>query len=163
MVVLKKISKKKSKKKKKIRGNKMTKKDLVKIIREAVRIEVKKEVQKIFMNENKVQQAPKVKSKPQKKYTENKSLNKVLNETVGLRTSEKQTDEYPTLGGGTFDSSRMAELMGYGKSDEVKRDMVAIDTLKKAGKSVDDVPEAVTNALTRDYSDLMKAMNKKGK
>ena len=57
----------------------------------------------------------------------------------------------------------MAELMGYGKSDEVKRDMVAIDTLKKAGKSVDDVPEAVTNALTRDYSDLMKAMNKKGK
>jgi hypothetical protein len=25
------------------------------------------------------------------------------------------------------------------------------------------VPEAVTNALTRDYSDLMKAMNKKGK
>ena len=163
MVALKKILKKKSKKKKKIRGNKMTKKDLVKIIREAVRIEVKKEVQKIFMNENKIQQTPKVQSKPQKKYTENKSLNKVLNETVGLRTSEKQTDEYPTLGGGTFDSSRMAELMGYGKSDEVKRDMVAIDTLKKAGKSVGDVPEAVTNALTRDYSDLMKAMNKKGK
>ena len=34
---------------------------------------------------------------------------------------------------------------------------------QKAGKSVDDVPEAVTQALTRDYSDLMKAMNKKGK
>ena len=163
MVALKKILKKKSKKKKKIRGNKMTKKDLVKIIREAVRIEVKKEVQKIFMNENKIQQAPVVQSKPSKKYTENESLNKVLNETVGLKTSEKQNDEYPTLGGGTFDSSRMAELMGYGKSDEVKRDMVAIDTLKKAGKSVDDVPEAVTQALTRDYSDLMKAMNKKGK
>ena len=48
-------------------------------------------------------------------------------------------------------------------TDEVKRDMVAIDSLKKAGKSVDDVPEAVTAALTRDYSDLMKAMNKKGK
>ena len=111
----------------------MTKKDLVKIIREAVRIEVKKEVQKIFMNENKIQQAPVVQSKPSKKYPENESLNKVLNETVGLKTSEKQNDEYPTLGGGTFDSSRMAELMGYGKSDEVKRDMVAIDTLKKAG------------------------------
>ena len=141
----------------------MTKKDLVKIIREAVRIEVKKEVQKIFMNENKTAQEPQVQSKPRKKYTQNKSLNDVLNETVGLKTSERQNDEYPTLGGGTFDSSRMAELMGYGKSDEVKRDMVAIDTLKKAGKSVDDVPEAVTNALTRDYSELMKAMNKKGK
>ena len=80
-----------------------------------------------------------------------------------MRKSESQSDEYPTLGGGAFDSSRMAELMGYGKSDEVKRDMVAVDTLKKAGKTINDVPEAVTKALTRDYSDLMKAMNKKGK
>ena len=141
----------------------MTKKGLLKIIREVVRSEVKKEVQKIFMNENKTVQEPQVQSKPKKQYTQNKSLNDVLNETVGLKTSEKQDDAYPTLGGGTFDSSRVAELMGYGKSDEVKRDMVAIDSLKKAGKSVDDVPEAVTAALTRDYSDLMKAINKKGK
>ena len=143
----------------------MTKKDLIKIIREAVRKEVKKEVQKIFMNETKTKtiEQPKQIKTSQKKFTDNKALNDVLNETVGLRTSEKQNEEYPTLGGGTFDSSKMAELMGYGKSDEVKRDMVAIDTLKKAGKSVDDVPEAVTQALTRDYSDLMKAINKKGK
>jgi hypothetical protein len=40
--------------------------------------------------------------------------------------------------------------------------MVAVDTLQKAGKSVGDVPEHVTNALTRDYSKLMKVMNKKG-
>ena len=71
--------------------------------------------------------------------------------------------EYPTLGGGVFDTSKMAELMGYGKSEEVKRDMVAIDTLKKQGKSVNDVPESLTKALTRDYSDLIKAMDKKGK
>ncbi len=55
--------------------------------------------------------------------------------------------------------SRMTELMGYGKTEEVKRDMVAVDTLKKAGKSVNEVPEHVTNALTRDYSDLMKALD----
>ena len=53
--------------------------------------------------------------------------------------------------------------MGYGQPDEVKRDMVAVDTLKKAGVTSEQVPEAVTKALTRDYSDLMKAMNKKGK
>ena len=100
----------------------MTKKDLVKIIREVVKREVQKEVKKIFIKEQ----------------------------------------VYPTLGGGTFDTSRMAELMGYGQPEEAKRDMVAVDTLKKAGKSVNDVPEALTNALTRDYSDLMKAMNKKG-
>ena len=33
--------------------------------------------------------------------------------------------------------------------------------IKKAGKSVDQVPEHVTNALTKDYSALMKALNKK--
>ena len=95
------------------------------------------------------------------KYTTNKSLNEVLNETVGL--SKSQTEEYPTMSGGKFDTNRMSELMGYGKPEEVKRDMVAVDTLQKAGKSIDDVPEHVTSALTRDYSKLMKAMDKKDK
>ena len=145
-----------------------SKKELLKIIQEVVRREVQKEVQKIFIKEETSSKlkdivVPEV-SKPKKKvqYTKNKALNKVLNETVGLTKSVKQTDEYPTLGGGTFDSSRMSELMGYGKSEEVKRDMVAVDTLQKAGKSVEDVPEHVTDALTRDYTDLMKAMGKKG-
>ena len=57
----------------------------------------------------------------------------------------------------------MTELMGYGKPEEVKRDMVAADTLRKAGKSVNDVPEHITNALTRDYSDLMKHEKMKDK
>ena len=146
----------------------MTKKQLMKIIQEVVRKEVQKEVQKIFIKEETSSKlkdivVPEV-SKPKEKvqYTKNKTLNKVLNETVGLTKSGKQTGEYPTLGGGTFDSSRMSELMGYGKSEEAKRDMVAVDTLRKAGKSVNDVPEHITNALTRDYSDLMKAIDKKG-
>ena len=84
-----------------------------------------------------------------------------MNETVGLKKSEKQNGDYPTLGAGAFDSSRMSELLGYGKTDEVKRDIVAVDTIKKAGRSVEEVPEHVTNALTRDYSDLMKALDKK--
>jgi len=143
----------------------MTKKDLVKIIREVVKREVQKEVKKIFIEEQVSKPTKVIEQKVQQKkaYTKNKSLNDVLNETVGLTKAQKnQTEEYPTLGGGTFDTSRMAELMGYGQPEEAKRDMVAVDTLKKAGKSVNDVPEALTNALTRDYSDLMKAMNKKG-
>ena len=63
-------------------------------------------------------------------YTKNKSLNDVLNETVGLTKSVKQTDDYPTFGGGAFDSTRMAELMGYGKTEDVKRDMVAVDSFR---------------------------------
>jgi len=147
----------------------MTKKDLVKIIQEVVKREVQKEVKKIFIKEQ-VSEEPTIEMKSiveepkeQVKYTKNESLNKVLNETVGLSKSQSQTEAYPTLGGGAFDTNRMTELLGYGKPEEVQRDMVAADSLRKAGKSVNDVPEHVTNALTRDYSDLMKAMDKKGK
>ena len=146
----------------------MTKKGLMKIIQEVVRKEVKKEVHKIFIKEETssllqdvVVKKPKFK-KEEVSYTTNKTLNKVLNETVGLSKKDKQFEEYPTLSGEAFDSSRMTELLGYGKPEEVKRDMVAVDTLQKAGKSVGEVPEHITNALTRDYSDLMKVMSKKG-
>ena len=144
----------------------MTKKELMKIITEVVRKEVQKEVKKIFIKEetsNKlIDIIPKV-SKPKQEnyYTDNETLNKVLNETVGLSKKQTEFDEYPTVGGRAFDSSRVTELMGYGKPDEVKRDMAAVDTLRKAGKTTKDVPEHVTNALTRDYSDLMKSMSKK--
>ena len=145
----------------------MTKKELVKIIQEAVRREVKKEVKKIFIKEevsdlSSIIQQPEVQEqKVEKRFTKDEALNKVLNETKGGIQGQKS--EYPTLGGGAFDTTKMAELMGYGQPDEVKRDMVAVDTLKKAGVTSEQVPEAVTKALTRDYSDLMKAMNKKGK
>jgi len=148
----------------------MTKKELVKIIQEVVKREVQKEVKKIFINENKSSLkslAPKqvVKSVQKKKepvqYTENKALNDVLNETVGLGQADEM-DEYPTMGGGTFDSSRATELLGYGDSmraggdKETQRNMIAAQTLREKNLSVDDVPESVLNALTRDYSDLMK-------
>ena len=145
----------------------MKKKQFMKIITEVVRKEVKKEVQKIFIKEESSSKLadiiPEVlEPKEEIQYTKNGSLNKVLNETVGLTKSKKEFEEYPTLGGGAFDKSRMTELLGYGKSEEVKRDMVAVDTLQKAGKSVNDVPEHITNALTKDYSKLMKVMSKKG-
>ena len=145
----------------------MTKQQLQKIIQEAVRREVKKQMNEIFIKEETssklIDIVPEV-SEPKEEiqYTKNKSLNKVLNETVGLSKSKKEFEEYPTLGDGTFDRSRMTELLGYGKSEEVKRNMVAVDTLQKAGKSVNDVPEHITKALTKDYSKLMKVMNKKG-
>jgi len=145
----------------------MTKKQLVKIIQEVVRREIKKEINEIFIREQKtsepqlanVIQQEVSEPKEQVKYTNNKSLNDVLNETVGL--SKKQTEEYPTMSGGIFNSNKMTELLGYGKPEEVKRDMVAVDTIKKAGKSVGQVPDHVTSALTRDYSGLMKALDKK--
>ena len=94
----------------------------------------------------------------EQKFTDNSVLNKILNETA------QQKEEYPTLGGGTFDSSRMTEMLGYGGglgNKEVKREVAAASTLQSAGMNPDDAPEHLKNALTRDYSGLIKAIDKK--
>ena len=148
----------------------MKKNDLIKIIELVVRKEVKKQMKEIFIKENKSSLkslTPKPKKKVvQKKepvqYTENKLLNDVLNETVGLSKGDSEMDEYPTMGGGVFDSSRATELLGYGDSmmmggdKETQRKVAAVQTMKQAGVTSEQVPESLVNALTRDYSDLMK-------
>ena len=139
----------------------MTKKDLVKVIRKLVREEVKKEVGKILISERKVKTTPQKKSKPIKKtLSKDKTLNEVLNETVGLMQS--QTEEYPDMGGKQYTTDNMADLLGYGDmaSPELKRDKVAAQTLAEKGVTPDQVGDGVVNALTRDYSDLMKVINK---
>ena len=152
----------------------MKKNDLIKIIELVVRKEVKKQMTEIFINEEKeislseTISKPKpniVKKKTKKKYSKNPALNEVLNNTNPLGSSG-QTEEYPSLGGGVLGSDNMAEVLGYGdlgrgQNKETAREMAAVDSIKKAGVSVDQVPEGVQNALTRDYSGLMKAISKK--
>ena len=152
----------------------MNKKELIKIIELVVRKEVKKQMTEIFINDKKEiklaetisKPKPKVKQKPKKQYTKDKALNEVLNNTKPL--GAPMEDEYPTLGGGVLGSDNMAEVLGYGdlgrgQNKERAREMGAVDTIKKAGVPVDAVPEEVQNALTRDYSGLMKAIDKKKK
>ena len=151
----------------------MNKKELIKIIELVVRKEVKKQMTEIFINDEKEMSLsetiskPKVaKKKSKKQYTKNTALNEVLNNTKPL--GQQETDEYPTLGGGVLGSDNMAEVLGYGdlgkgQNKEKAREMAAVDSIKKAGVSVDQVPEDVQNALTRDYSGLMKAIDNKKK
>lgn len=153
----------------------MTKKALVKLIREVVRIEVKKQAKEIFITEYKKAKSSTLKSlapkqKPVKKVVRQKrdfvsgndALNDVLNETVALSKGDSEMDEYPTMGGGSFDSSRASELLGYGDAlsaggdKEQQRNINAAMTMKEAGVNSEQVPESLVNALTRDYSDLMK-------
>ena len=149
---------------------------LKKYITKVVREEVQKEINKIFITESKsikTKIKPKVISKPKVTeefvvYSKDKTLNKILNETAGFKEKPKEGfEEYPTLSGETFDSSRAAELLGYGDisaagSDEQKREIGAVQTIQSVpGVRVEDVPQATQDALTRDYSGLMKAMNKK--
>ena len=133
---------------------------LVSLIKEVVKQEVKKQITDILINETNIPKAkPVVKKKvKEQKFTDNPMLNQILNETA------QQQEEYPTLGGGTFDSSRMTEMLGYGSglgNKEVKREVAAASTLQSAGMTPDTAPEHLTNALTRDYSGLMKAIDKK--
>ena len=153
----------------------MNKDKLKNIIELVVRKEVKKQLSEIFINEEKEislsetiskPKPKKVIKKPKKQYTKTKMLNEVLNNTKPLGSQEQE--DYPTLGGGVLGSDNMAEVLGYGdlgmgSNKERAREMGAVETIKKAGVSVDAVPEDVQNALTRDYSGLMKAMDKKKK
>ena len=167
----------------------MKKKELINIIERLVRKEVEKQVNEIFINEGKKALAnrstkndevsssltqlaeqeyvqPKPKKKEFKEYTKNPALNKILNETVG---GVPQGDsEYPTMGGGTYTSDRVHELMGgnpmmanTAEGKEKRRQVGAVESLKAQGVSSEQVGEDVVNALTRDYSGLMKAINKK--
>ena len=153
---------------------------LKKYITKVVREEVQKEINKIFITEGKsiktkTKRKPKVVSKIKVTeepvvYSKDKTLNKILNETAGFKQKPKEGfEEYPTLSGETFDSSRAAELLGYGDvnvagSKEQKREIGAVQTIKSVpGVKVEDVPQATQDALTRDYSGLMKAINKKDK
>ena len=156
----------------------MKKQELIKIIELVVRKEVKKQMNEIFIKDNDSSSLtelvsaptpkPKKVQKPKKEvqYTSNEALNKVLNETVG---GVPQGDGgYETMGGGVFDSSRMNEILaretGLGDTETVKekkREIAAVDSIKKAGVSVDQVPNHVQNALTKDYSKVMKAIEQK--
>ena len=148
-------------------------KALITLIREIVRAEVKKEINKIFIKEGvkavsrKVTEVPEVLSKPIPKkskskevsYSKDPTLNKILNETA----RSQEFDEYPSMG--EYDTSNMAELLGYGGttagSDEAKREIAAVQTAQAAGMNPKDVPENVMNALTKDYRGVMKALDKK--
>ena len=154
----------------------MKKQELIKIIELVVRKEVKKQMNEIFIKDNDSSSltelvstpTPKPVQKPKEevKYTSNEALNKVLNETAG--GVPQGEGGYETMGGGIYDSSKINDILvkesGYGNPETVnekKREIAAVDTIKKAGVNVDQVPEHVTNALTKDYSAVMKAIDQK--
>ena len=164
----------------------MKKQELIKIIETVVRKEVKKQMNEIFIKDKDSSsltelvsksltkedfkepiRKKQVKPKKEVHYTSNESLNKVLNETVG-GVPQGESGEYPTMGGGVFDSSKVNEILaretGLGDTETVKekkREIAAVDSIKKAGVNVDQVPDHVTDALTKDYSAVMKAIDQK--
>jgi len=150
---------------------------LVSLIKEIVRQEVQKEVKQIFIKEgmksmaqqatlvedNVVEVLPERKPKPKQKvtYTKNPVLNDILNETANAG----ETDEYPTMGNKTFNSSEMASVMGYGNvmgSAESQRKAGAIQTAQAAGADTSNkAVQDVMGDLTKDYRGVMDALKKR--
>ena len=149
-------------------------KALITLIREIVRAEVKKEINKIFIKEGvkavsrKVTEVPEVLSKPIPKkskskevsYSKDPTLNKILNETA----RSQEFDEYPSMG--EYGTSNMAELLGYGGvsagSDEAKREVAAVQTAQAVGADTSNkAVQDVMSDLTKDYRGVMKALDKR--
>ena len=131
------------------------------IVREEVQMELKKELTEVFKSlrtKTSLKERKRVvKRKPQRQLVKDPVLNQILNETKG-GISQGGGDEYPTMSGKTFDTNSMASLMGYGNVGGTDR---AEQTIQQMGVPSEKVPEGVKDAITRDYSGLMKALDKK--
>jgi len=125
------------------------------IVREEVALTVKEVIKEIVGAESKQKSKPKPKPKY---YSKNKVLNDVLNETaIGGKG-----DEWETLGGSTYTTDKMNEIVGSSYADMMNSDEKpnADEVVKSMGGDPNAVGDTLKNALTRDYSDLMKAMDK---
>ena len=128
------------------------------IVREEVALTMKEVIKEIVGGKTQLQSQPKPKPK-KKHYSKNKVLNDVLNETA-MGGNE---DNWETLGGTTYTSDRMNEIMGnsYGDMMNGNQKPNADTMVRSMGGDPNTVGDKLKNALTRDYSDLMKAINKK--
>ncbi len=131
----------------------MKKSDLVRVIREVVKREVKAALKEELG-------ARKSTKKSNKVFSNNPALNEVLQETAG--------GEWPTMGQKTLNSTDamagrqgLAAVMGMESPDQMFGGKPSVQEMIPTDKQHVDVPEDVTTALTRDYSDLMKAIDKK--
>ena len=140
-----------------------------KVVSEEVRKVVRTEIRKVLSEGNTPRTITKKTNKVQ--YTKNKSLNDILNETAGgipqdatMASMEQnigqQVDEYPTMNNKTYGTKDLASLMGYGDMSQNTAQASVEQTFKDMGKQVD-LNDPVAKAMTRNYGDLMKAIDKK--
>mgnify|MGYP001244050634 CR=1 FL=1 len=157
----------------------MKKNEFVKLIRETVSKEVRRAVRtelneilnppdnsvKTFNEQiqNGVQMQQRAEASPQEhvKYTNNGTLNEILNETANDMKS------YPTAGGRPLSAAdavggkaSLAAAMGLPPLGAEAGPPSAQEMIP-ADRQGAPIPDAVGKALTRDYSGLMKAINKK--
>ena len=137
----------------------MKRSELKLMIREVVREEVRLVLRKI-LKERKLakvkKKAPSVRVKkirPNRTYSSKPMLNEIMNDTA-------QEVEWETLGGKPFTTSDMGQLLSKEYSTPGGKPSVA-QMAAEEGVDPSTVPEHVTNAITKDYSEVMKAIDQK--
>ena len=140
----------------------MKKKTSIKtMIRKIVREEVAMAIQEVITElKQPTQQVSKPKPKKKivekKQFTKNSILNDGLNETA-------MDDEWKTMGGGTYTSDRMNEVVSSQYGDLMKDDggVNADAMVASMGVDPNQVDDSVKNIFTKDYRSVMKAIDKK--
>ena len=115
------------------------------VIREVVREEIRLGLKEVI-GAAKKQPVQKPKPKQKQNYTKNSVLNEVLNDT--------SAEDWETMGGTTYTSERMGELVG----DNYKDLMNNGSGNSNSGVVVDG---KTPDFLKKDYRELMKAVDKK--
>tara|TARA_Y100000385_G_scaffold202116_1_gene209337 strand:+ start:22 stop:582 length:561 start_codon:yes stop_codon:yes gene_type:complete len=117
--------------------------------------------------------------KPEKSkqvYHKDPLMQSILQETAASMVNESSDEEWPTMNGRDFNSSDahlaaggdfksgLKSMMGIQSDPVIDQENRFSKMLPNDTKHLSDkVDDATKNALTRDYSTLMKAINKKGK
>jgi len=136
----------------------MKKSDFKFMIRKIVREEVAMAIQEVITElkqptQQVSQPKPKKKMVEKKSYTSNSILNDVLNETAN--------DEWQTMGGGTYTSNKMNDVLRGQYSDMMSGGNVNVAPQTDINdRPVTNVPDHLMNAFTKDYSKTLKAMEK---
>ena len=124
------------------------------IVREEVAMAIKEGITEIKQPSPQIaKKATKTKRKitEKKNFSNNSIINDILNETA------QTPSEWDTMGGGTFDSSRMNEVMAKQYQGQGQEPGAQI----AASMGVD--PNNTPDFLKKDYSKLLKAMDIKAK
>tara|TARA_B100000131_G_scaffold52102_1_gene46751 strand:+ start:2621 stop:3145 length:525 start_codon:yes stop_codon:yes gene_type:complete len=163
--------------------------ELKKIIRTTIKSEVRKaireELTEIMLGKEEKKPSLSKMVKPKKKvvrqntnevqYTSNPQLNEILNQTVGFNggggAGLEEDDKTISVDSSVAQSGdlrgRFSQLMGIDNAFQNTngtpqgREANLVQTAAAMGRTADQVPDDVANALTRDYRDVMKAIDKK--
>ena len=115
------------------------------IIRKIVREEVAMAIGEVITELKQPTQSQPKKIIEKKQYTENSVLNDVLNETA-------QGEEWKTMGGGKFDSSRMNELVGGQYGDMMNKQPQVVPS-----------SDPMSQFLNKNYSEVLEKSIEKSK